>query len=183
MQGGMSWLGWIADRAGAGYGCGANLGEPSAHLKFGIQRMAHVCFQSAFFGHYPATNGLRDVICWVVHLRLRLAGLSLGPLTRITLEKNIWPTAISYPPHQLWPAPLYNSSQHFIRLLPLFLHRQSMTITLLSLLEPSKQPVLPCQFPLMQMPVLLTSFRAEHLPGLYFLKGFVAVSTRRHSNR
>src|SRR5215831_18670666 len=36
----------------------------------------------------PATNGLRDVICWVVHLRLRLAGLSLGPLTRITPGKK-----------------------------------------------------------------------------------------------
>src|SRR5262245_53846856 len=81
----------------------------------------------------------------------------------------------------LAPPFLDNSSQHFIRLLPLFLYRQSMTITLLSLLEPSKQSVLPCQFPLMQMPVLLTSFAAEHLPGLYFQKSFLAVSTSRHS--
>jgi len=89
-------------------------------------------------------------------------------------------TAISYPPHQLRSALLYNSGQHFIRLLPLFLNRQSMTITLLSFFETGKQPVLPCQLPLMQMPVLLTAFAAEYLPGLYFWKGFLAVSTSRH---
>jgi hypothetical protein len=122
MPGRCRWLSRITNGRGADHCSRMDLGVSATKIVVSVLSLPKVGFGPPIVGHYSSAFGLAYLISYVHLIALLLVVCRVfkkWPLPSIS-------TAISYSPDQLRSALLYNSGQHFIRLLPLL--RRTMTI-------------------------------------------------------